>query len=438
MSPASKKLEKGKKLGKYRLLHRIGSGTFGEVWKARDLVEGIFVALKIPHHDWTTREHRKIFQDEVKLVAGLDHHNILKIKNADVIDGRFVIVTECGSEALSDRTHRAKSTRFVVSVIGQILSALAYAHRHKVLHRDIKPENVILFEDKTARLTDFGIAKIAERTMVKGEGTGTIGYMAPEQAYGVTTFASDVFSLGILFYELLTGKLPPWPFEWPYPAHAKLRKKIPRSLIYFIKKATTFNPIRRYHNAIVMEQAWHKALKQWQSFLRGKIKKPRKVKMLHWRDYKVQTFMRQYHSKLRLDYICRKCEQPISEFMSVCPWCGDTGNEFGKITTFPSHCDRCGHGTYHDWRFCPWCYRERFRKISPIPSKDKRYTEHCTNPRCRKPMMLFMRYCPYCHKKVARPWHHPDLHDNCPSCRWSVAKDYWDYCAWCGSSLTRK
>ncbi|MBI5299132.1 MAG: zinc ribbon domain-containing protein, partial [Deltaproteobacteria bacterium] len=77
-------------------------------------------------------------------------------------------------------------------------------------------------------------------------------------------------------------------------------------------------------------------------------------------------------------------------------------------------------------------------KISPIPSKDKRYTEHCTNPRCRKPMMLFMRYCPYCHKKVARPWHHPSLPDNCPSCRWSVAKDYWDYCAWCGSSLIRK
>lgn len=430
-----RKLQKGQKVGKYRFLKRLGEGTFGEVWKAKDLVEGIDVALKIPQPDWITKEHRKIFQDEVKLVASLDHHNILKIKNADVIGKRFVIVTECGKEALAERMHRSKSMKFVISVIGQMLSALAYAHRHKILHRDIKPENIILFEDGTARLTDFGIAKIVERTIVRGEGTGTIGYMAPEQAYGQTTYASDTFSLGILFYELLTGKLPPWPFEWPYPGHSELIQKVPKALIHFIKKSTAFNPIRRYPNAITMEEAWEKALKKWKSFQAVKKRRPKRQPKLHWHEYKVQTFVRQHGAKLRLDYLCRKCEQPISEWMSVCPWCGDVENSFRQITTLPAYCDRCEHGIHKDWRFCPWCFRERFKKISPIPSRDKRYTKHCTNPRCHKPMIPFMSYCPYCHKKVGRPWQHPSLPDRCPSCRWGVAKDHWDFCAWCGEKI---
>ncbi|MDO8527858.1 MAG: serine/threonine-protein kinase [Deltaproteobacteria bacterium] len=431
----AKILKKGRKLGKYRLSKLLGEGTFGEVWKSKDLVEGIFVALKIPRPEWVTKEHRNIFQDEVKMVAQLDHHNILKIKNADVIGNHFLIVTECGQEALEARMHRPKTPRFVVSIISQIISALAYAHRHKIIHRDIKPENVILFADGTARLTDFGIAKIVERTLVKGEGTGTIGYMAPEQAYGLTTYASDVFSVGVLFYELLTGLLPPWPFEWPYPKQNVLEQKIPRAMIHFIKKATTFNPIRRYPNAIVMEQTWEKALKKWKRFHLGKIKKQRKPKAMHWRDYKVNTFMRQQKTKLRLDYLCKKCEQPLSEFMEACPWCGETKNSFKKITTFPAHCDRCGHGIHKDWHFCPWCYRERFKRVSPIPSKDKRYTEHCTSPHCKRPMMPFMRYCPYCHKKVQRPWRPKFLTAVCPSCRWGIAKDYWDFCAWCGIKL---
>ncbi|MDP2599390.1 MAG: serine/threonine-protein kinase [Deltaproteobacteria bacterium] len=434
--PGGKPLKKGQRIAKYRLLKKLGEGTFGEVWRAKDLVEGINVALKIPQPEWNTKEHQKIFQDEVRLVAPLDHHNILKIKNADVLGKRFVIVTECGKEALSDRLQKPRNFKFIASVMGQILSALAYAHRHKIIHRDIKPENVILFADGTARITDFGIAKVVEKTLIRGEGTGTIGYMAPEQAYGQTSHASDVFSLGILFYQMLTGVLPPWPFEWPYPRHKQLLKKAPLPVLYFIRKATAFNPVRRYPNCVVMEQAWLKAVKNWKMFRIGKIKKHRKpLKPLHWRDYKVKTFVQQNRAKLRLDFLCRKCEQPISEFMRACPWCGDAKNNFRKITTFPASCDRCHHGTHLDWHFCPWCYRERFKKIKPFPSKDKRYTEHCTNPRCRKPMIPFMSYCPYCHKKVAKAWRHPSLPDRCPSCRWGVAKDYWEFCAWCALKL---
>lgn len=429
-------LSKGTRFGKYRLVKRLGEGTFGEVWKAFDSVEGVAVALKIPQLEWASKEHQKIFQDEVKLVAKLDHHNIVKIKNADLIRAgvhkHFIIVTACGKESLADRMLRAKPFHFIISTISQILNALAYAHHRKIIHRDVKPENVILFGGGTVRLTDFGIARIAERTLVKGEGTGTIGYMAPEQAYGLTSTASDVFSVGVLFYELLTGRLPPWPFEWPYPAHARLAKKLPPSMMHFLKKSTAFNPKRRYANAIVMEQAWMEALKDLR---RGRSKKRPRRKALHWRDYKVQTFVRQRGAKLKLNFLCRKCEQPISEFMSACPWCGCANNSFRITNTFPAFCRRCEHGIHPDWRFCPWCFRERFKKVSAKPSRDKRCTEHCTNPRCRRPMMPFMRYCPYCHKKTARPWKFDGLADPCPSCRWGVAKDYWDFCAWCGNKL---
>lgn len=429
----SKKLLPGRRVGKYKLLKKIGEGGFGEVWKALDRVEGIPVALKIPSPGWLTREHQKIFQDEVKLVAKLDHHNILKIKTADKIEGRFVIVTGCGKESLAHRMKRAKTVRFVYNVIGQILSALAYAHRHKIIHRDIKPENVILFKDGTARLTDFGIARVVERTRVQGEGTGTIGYMAPEQAYGQTTYASDIFAAGILLYELLTNKLPPWPFEWPYPGHSILEKKIPRPLIHLIKKASAFHPSRRYPDAIEMEKAWEQALKRGAP--REKKRRRRKKEVLHWRDYKVQSFVKLHSKKLELNYLCRKCEQPISEWMRVCPWCGDAHNRFRTISTLPAVCDRCGHGRHADWRFCPWCFREGFSKVSTKPSRDRRYTTRCTNRTCKKPMMPWMRYCPHCRKKTGRPWKHPSLPGHCPACRWAVAKDFWDYCAWCGKYL---
>jgi serine/threonine protein kinase len=97
-----------------------------------------------------------------------------------------------------------------------MIEAVAYAHRQRIIHCDIKPENFILFPDNRLRLTDFGIARVAQNT-VAGSGSGTVGYMAPEQAMGKPSMRSDVFSLGLVIYRMLTGQLPEWPFEWPPP-----------------------------------------------------------------------------------------------------------------------------------------------------------------------------------------------------------------------------
>lgn len=180
-----------------------------------------------------------------------------------------------------------------------------------------------------------------------------------------------------------------------------------------------------------------RALKRWRRSQSAKEpgKKRRPRKPIDWRTYKTNIFLRQHRQTLQLKFQCNKCKRPLSERMQYCPWCGHAGISFRSTKTFPAYCARCEHGIHNDWRFCPWCFRERFKNISSKPSVDKRYTEHCTNPRCRKPMMTFMRYCPYCHKKVARPWKHPKLSSRCPSCRWSIAKDYWDFCAWCGIKI---
>ncbi|MDO8493969.1 MAG: serine/threonine-protein kinase [Deltaproteobacteria bacterium] len=423
------------RLGKYLLIHRLGEGGFGEVWRAKDTVEGVEVALKIPQPEWATPEHQKIFQEEVKLVSKLDHHNITKIKNAEWVGKRFVIVSRCGDESLADRMTRPKSAAFIKSAMKQILDCMAYAHSKRIIHRDIKPENVILYKDGTVRLTDFGIARIVEKTMIHGEGTGTIGHMAPEQAYGQTAYSSDVFSIGVLFYQLLTNKLPPWPFEWPFPEQKKITKKLPPSLRHLLKKATRFNPRHRYPDAITMQQAWDRGVRQWRD--KKKNKKRKREKREKWLDYKVEGFVRQNKRKLRLDFLCRKCKQPIAESMMACPWCGDKNNGFKKTTTFPDFCTHCEHGIHADWRFCPWCFRKQFRKYSSKRSHDKRYVTACVNRRCRKPLMPFMRYCPYCHKKVATPWKHPSLQERCPECRWGVAKNFWDFCAWCATKLKR-
>jgi serine/threonine-protein kinase len=125
---------------------------------------------------------------------------------------------------------------------------VAVAHAHHVIHCDIKPENVILFSGQRVRLADFGIAKISQRT-VQGGGTGTVGYMAPEQAMGKPSFRSDVFSIGLILWRLLSGHWPEWPFAWPPAGYNRLRGRIHPEFIDFMRRAIDINPKRRYRDA---------------------------------------------------------------------------------------------------------------------------------------------------------------------------------------------
>lgn len=224
------------------------------MYSATDTIEGIDVALKIPRGDYVDQEMLDLFKQEVRLVARLDHPNILPIKNADFIDGKFVVATRLGDETLESRLERRISTRKCLTCFEQMIAGLACAHEANVMHCDIKPENFILFGADTIMLADFGIAKVSRLT-IEGSGTGTVGHMAPEQAMGRPSKRSDVFSMGLIMYRMLTGFWPRYPFDWPAPGAIRLKKRrIHPDLIRFIRKAIEPRPNGRFIDAVQMEE----------------------------------------------------------------------------------------------------------------------------------------------------------------------------------------
>ncbi len=243
-------------LGKYKIGKLIGIGGFARVYSATDSIEGIQVALKVPFESHVNDELVELFRQEARMVSKLDHPNILPVKNADFIDGRFVIATRLGKETLDSRLGRRISVLKALSYIDQMIAAVATAHEANVVHCDIKPDNFILFEDDVIRLTDFGIAKVSRMT-IAGSGTGTVGHMAPEQAMGHPNKRSDVFSLGLIMYKMLAGVWPVYPFDWPPPGAQNLRRKrVHPDLIKMIQKSIQLRPKDRYVDAVKMEQIY--------------------------------------------------------------------------------------------------------------------------------------------------------------------------------------
>lgn len=247
------------KLGKYRIRRRIGAGAFATVYEAYDTIEGIRVALKIPHAEQLGKESMDLIHREVRLTARLDHENILPLRNAMMIDGYFVIATPLGEQTLTDRLHYRLGAKTALSYTAQLLDALAYAHEERVIHCDIKPDNVILFPGAHVRLADFGIAKVSLRTRtIMGSGQGTVGYIAPEQAMGKPSFRSDVFSMGLLIYRMFSGELPDWPFDWPLPGGERLRRATSREFIAFLRRSLEVRERKRFRDGVQMQRAFEK------------------------------------------------------------------------------------------------------------------------------------------------------------------------------------
>lgn len=254
----TKPLRVGSRLGKYRLDKRLGSGGFANVYAATDTLLGVKVALKVPTQDLVSDELVEAFRREARLTNRLDHPNILPIRDATFIDGRLVIVTPLGQQTLEERLRKRIAFETAFDILHQLLRAVAHAHQHGVIHCDIKPENILLFPGNQVRLADFGIAKVAQQT-ISSAGTGTVGYMAPEQAMGKPSARSDVFSIGLLAYRMFSGHWPEYPFDWPLPGASQLRRRVHPDLIAVIRKAIAVRPRERYRDAQQMLQAWEQA-----------------------------------------------------------------------------------------------------------------------------------------------------------------------------------
>ena len=255
---AKRTLRAGSRLGKYRLQQRLGSGAFATVYAATDTLLGIRVALKFPSSDLVSADLIDEFRREARLTMELEHPNILPIRDAAFIDGRFVIVSPLASRTLEERLKKRIGFETAFELLSQLIDAVAYAHDMGVIHCDIKPENILLTEDNQVRLADFGIAKAVQKT-ISSSGTGTLGYMAPEQAMGKPSTRSDVFSIGLLAYRMFAGKWPEYPFQWPFPGAAKLRRRAHPDLIAVIQKSVAFHARHRFSDAGAMQRAFEKS-----------------------------------------------------------------------------------------------------------------------------------------------------------------------------------
>ena len=345
-------LKRGDRLGKYRLERRLGTGGTCEVWKARDCIEGIRVALKIPLVDINGERDNRTLLREIRLVAQLRHPHIMPVKNADIIDGHAVLATELSVRTLADCS-KPMSVRRIIFIIIQVLDGLGYAHRNRLVHCDVTPGNIFLFPNGHAALGDFGISLKIKGRMATVDDYGTPGYVAPEQAYGHPTYRSDCFSAGLILYEYITGVLPRWPFSWPPRGHKRLCERTNSVFVKFIKKSLSVEPSRRFTNAEQMRTALLEALPK---ALRIKSA-PGLVerKKTDWRRTRRDAFIRRYSKVFPSVFRCVQCGEPIAESMQLCPWCGSEHNRFDTRSYFSHICPRCHKGVLPEWRFCPWC-----------------------------------------------------------------------------------
>jgi serine/threonine-protein kinase len=389
--------------------------------------------LKVPHPHLLSPDVLADFRREVRLAARLDHPNILPVKDASVIDGQFVVALPLGPQSLEGRLGSRIATRTALQYAEQILSAVAHAHRHGVMHCDIKPDNLIFDSQGRLRLTDFGVAKVARKT-IAASGSGTVGYVAPEQAMGKPSQRSDVFSVGLILYRLFAGRLPEWPYDWPPPGYQNLRRRVHPDLIALLKRATSVEPRKRYRDAAAMLTAFERIKQRAiRRPLRTRRGRRAGAKTRHWREIRRRQFMAEWGRSLEMRFSCRRCGEPVSEAMPFCPWCGTSRRTHRDDTSFPARCPRCRRGVKSDWKYCPWCWGRGFRRVAERHYADRRYEGRCGNPACpRRDLMPFMRYCPWCHRKVRKKWKVPGSDRKCASCGWGVVTGYWDYCPWCG------
>jgi eukaryotic-like serine/threonine-protein kinase len=255
-------------LGKFEILERLGAGSFGDVYRARDVELGRTVAIKIPRSGHlASKENAERFLREARSAAQLTHPGIVSLhETGQADDGTYYLVEEfVQGVTLAARLGQGSiAFRQSADLIAGVAEALEYAHRHGVIHRDIKPSNILLDVEDHPHLMDFGLAKReAEDTSMteEGEVLGTPAYMSPEQARGESRRVdarTDLYSLGVVLYELLTGER---PFRGnrrmlilqvldDEPTRPRqLNDKIPRDLETICLKAMAKSPSRRYPTA---------------------------------------------------------------------------------------------------------------------------------------------------------------------------------------------
>ena len=325
-------LFRGQTLGKYRIIAPLGSGGFGSVYLAQDTWIDKKVAIKVPHRQ--NLDFGELLR-EPRLLASVSHPNIVAITTAEKQDGTFFIVMEYVPGETLENIIAVKGALELPRALDftcQICNAMDHAHRQGVIHRDLRPANVLVGENDMLKVADFGTSRFLE---IAAHGTTVIGsppYMAPEQFHGKAVFASDIYSLGVTMYQMLTGSL---PYDTPAPADIGklmsgelvsnprlLNPSIPKTISDIILKAMAPEVTARYHRAgDVLEDV-----------LAARTNSPRRtpqpapaadVSARPPREDAASLQSRLRHRESPAARFCWQCRKPLHARTDRCPFCNE-------------------------------------------------------------------------------------------------------------------
>jgi len=323
-------LFKGQQLGKYKIIAPLGSGGFGTVYLAQDTWIDKKVAIKVPHRQGL--DFGELLR-EPRLLASVSHPNIVAITTAEKQDSVFFIVMEyVPGETLESiiATRGPLELTRALDFTCQICNAVDHAHRQGVIHRDLRPANVLVGENDMLKVADFGTSRFLE---IAAHGTTVIGsppYMAPEQFHGKAVFASDLYSLGVTMYQMLTGQL---PYDTPAPGDLdklmsgalvsppRLKNPaIPKAINDIVMKAMAPEPTARYQRALDLLNDVLAA--------RTVSRTPQPSPVRHGAARSVHDDAQSIQSRLRAREapaarFCWHCRKPLHARTDRCPFCNE-------------------------------------------------------------------------------------------------------------------
>lgn len=322
---------KNQRIGnKYQILDNIGTGGFGSVYLARDLMIDKQVAIKVPHKQGENQE--KLFR-EPRLLAALNHPNIVGVITADLDNGVFYIVMEyVNGESMEQRLRREGPPPIdqALDWFEAICDALSYAHDKNVLHRDVRPANVLMSKEGHIKVADLGTSRILQDEPYAATRIGSPPYMSPEHFQGKATFQSDVYSTGILMYEVLTGKLPYYD-------------KNPKTLAQIAREGKaplveSFNPNVGKDLSRIVQRAMHPRLSTRYQRMRDLAVDVRQLRRrqvntadsaelghlveAESREQRRMPIPREIPTKEISNLFCWNCSRPVQKRTRSCPNCG--------------------------------------------------------------------------------------------------------------------
>ena len=306
----------GQKVGKYEIVRSLGSGGFGSVYLARDTWLDIKVALKVPHKQ--SAELYKLLK-EPRLQAALNHPNIVRMIAAEKEKKIFFMVMEYVKGKTLERImekERVLECEAALDYIKQIAYGVDHAHKNKIIHRDLRPSNILISEEGTAKITDFGTSAWLNNVPYASTRIGSPPYMAPEQFLGKASYQSDIYSLGCIFYEMIVGRPPifdPDPFKILEKAQ---QGKITPPRIRNNKIARDIDEIIMRCLASKLEDRYKRPAELIQAILALKKKEAKTTE--------IEDILLRIRARETIkSQLCWNCRRPLPLKARHCPHCGE-------------------------------------------------------------------------------------------------------------------